>query len=319
MKKSLITIALIGIVGIGFSGCMSNKVVQPLQVKTNKTQTIHAELKYNDFLSNQPISQEELKSNLVDNFDSSRIYRQIEYYKCSKYKYCKVKGRKVELKNDTINIYYVRGMGYKLGMRKNQVEAKDIFNINSKEAVRSLGLIEIPLNIKGDKNTFVIDTQFPATFKNVDYSGGMTNHVPLTTTANMQKDSLQSFQTLKNITIARHQELSGEVNSKYDNVSIKANFKRLLNHFGVAGIGYRTYINSLNRDYFRSLSKRDPLVITYKNRLYPVKFNIYPYRGGSKVKYIIEVAYTLNPNGTTNITKQDLENIKAEFAKIVND
>jgi len=319
MKNILLSGAITSVLAIGFTGCVGSKEVKPMSIQTNASKSLSISAKYKDNISKEDITLEDFKQGLIDTINRDRKYKQLKFYDCNEYKHCSMQGRKVSLDNN-MNIYYLKGVGYSPKARKNKKEHLDLFDINSKEAVRSLAHFKFPYKISGTKNNFKLDTTYPKAYSNLHFGKLVLADYPqLDTTDKLKADALRSFNNLKNVSINRTHSIYGEVNSKYDKKSIEANFHRLLHKFNTIGIIHPTFINSLDKKYFRSLMKKDPYMVSYNKALYPISYKIYDYRNGSKVKYTLDLNYKLNSNGTSTISNTDLINIKKEIAKIVND
>lgn len=319
MKNILLSGAIASTLAIGFTGCMGSKEIKPMSLQTIAGKNISVTSNYKDNISKEDITLEDFKQGLIDTLNRDRKYKKLEFSKCNEYNYCTAYGRKVALDN-SMNIYYIRGLGYSDKAWKRKAEHKNIFNINDKDVVRSMAHFKFPYQVSGIKNSFKLKATYPKSFDNLHYGKlGLADYPQFDTTEKMKADALRSFNNLSNVTINRTHKVHGEINSKYDKKSIEANFKRLLYKFERIGIIHPDFINSLDKEYFRSLIKKNPYMVLYNKALYPISYKIYDYRNGSKVKYTLDLNYKLNSNGTSTISNMDLKNIKKEIAKIVND
>lgn len=282
MVKQIFSVALVGFIGLGFSGC-SNKVVEPVVVPTQHQQTIEKTLTYNDTISDSPVTKSEVMQTLKANFYKSGFISKWKRYKCDTASHCRVKGRKIDFNGNDIIVYYIRGIGYTLG-----AEGKALFDINNKDLTRSLAVMKMPFQLNGDKNTFKLQATYPKSLKNIDYSGGATNWPPLTSTANMERDSYSSFKTLNEVAINRSTRIKGFIDIPYNEKSVKSTLERHL--------PYKKF--------------------KYKENSYEVEYKVYPYKNGSQIEYSIFVPYTLYQNGTASLSKKDIKGIQKEFEKI---
>ena len=319
MKKSLLTVALSGALAIGFTGCMGGKELKPMTIQTNNTKSISLNAQYEDTISNKAVTLKEFKKGIEDSLDRDRKYRKLKFYNCDKNSYCQMVGREVEITDNMIDLYYLKGRGW--SDRKNgKIVYRGILDINSQKNVRSLAHFQIPYSMSGDKDNFKLKAQFPTTFGNVEYGElGLANYPQLDTTDNMKADALRTFNNLNNITVPRSHTIYGEVNTKYDKKSIEANFERLVKRFSVVGFFAKDYINSISKKELNRLQLLNPYMIKYNNNLYPLSYKVYDYRGGSKVEYSLELRYKLNSDKTATLTQKDIANLKKEIEKIVND
>lgn len=67
------------------------------------------------------------------------------------------------------------------------------------------------------------------------------------------------------------------------------------------------------------IDKEKSYYLDYNNVLCKISYKVYAYRGGAKVTYKILVPYTLYPNKTSSINKEDIKNIKQKIIDIIND
>lgn len=320
MKKTILTIAVTGALAISFTGCMGGKEVVPMTIQTNSSKSISLNANYQDTISNKEVTLKEFKKGIEDTLERDSKYKKLEYKKCNEYRYCSMQGRKVDIDSNKINLYYLKGLGYKSKNSKNEKEYLGTFDINSKDNVRSLAHFKIPYSISEDKNSFKLNASFPKSFGNLEYGElGLANYPQLDKTENLKADALRTFNNLNNVTVSRTYTIRDEVNSKYDKKSIEANFKRLVHRFKVVGFIAKDFVNSLDKKEFYKISRENPYMIKYKNVLYPIRYEVFDYRGGSKVKYSLDLKYNLNSDKTATLTKADLEALKKEIENIVND
>jgi len=115
------------------------------------------------------------------------------------------------------------------------------------------------------------------------------------------------FSKLNTLYISRSFKLQEEINSKYPAQSIYANFKRMVGNYS-----YR------NNEHITESKKQNTFNLNVNGKNLPLYVEVFPYREGSKVKYSTTLPYKITQNGS-DLTKQDIENIKSQIAKIVND
>lgn len=325
MKKSLLNLALISVLGIGFSGCVvSTADKQVLKVPTNSAKTIEKEMFYVDTITKKEVTQEEFSKNIVPTFDYKKKYIDLSYNDCNEYGHCFATGTKTELKQNVLNSYFIRGYGNKRPYSPNNdikvlKEYLKIFDINDKDMVRSLALVQIPFKYEFKNNKFHVNATYPNTFDNYVIGKYGLNDIPaFTSEQEIKNETMKSFSNLENIQISREFELSSEVNSEYNTESIEANFKRLLTRFTILGYAHKDFIQQLGEERFNLLMTENPYVISYNKELFPIKYRIVPYRNGTKVIYTVDLLYKLNSNGTATITDKDLDKIKKVVEDMVN-
>ncbi len=321
MKKSLLNLALISALGIGFSGCVvSTADKQVLKVPTNSTKTIQKEMFYVDTITKKEVTQEEFSQNIIPTFDYKKKYIDLSYNDCNEYGHCFITGTKAELKQNVLNSYFIRGYGHKPNTPRYEPQSHfKIYDINDKDMVRSLALVQIPFKYEFKNNKFYVSATYPNTFDNYVIGKYGLNDIPaFTSEQEIKNETMKSFANLENIQINREFELISEVNSEYNTESIEANFKRLLTRFTILGYAHKDFIQQLGEKRFNLLMEENHYVISYNKELFPIKYRIVPYRNGTKVMYTINLLYKLNSNGTATITDKDLDKIKKVVEDIVN-
>lgn len=321
MKKSLLNLALISALGIGFSGCViSTADKQVLKVPTNSTKTIQKEMFYVDTITKKEVTPEEFSKNIVPTFDYKKKYIDLSYSDCNEYGHCFITGTKAEVKQNVLNSYFIRGYGNKPNTPRNEPKSHfKIYDINDKDMVRSLAVVQIPFKYEFKNNKFYVNATYPNTFDNYVIGKYGLNDIPaFASEEEIKNETMKSFSNLENIQINREFELVSEVNSEYNTESIEANFKRLLQRFSILGFVHKDFIQQLGEERFSSLMRENPYVISYNKELFPIKYKIVPYRNGTKVIYTADLLYKLNSNGTATITDKDIVKIKKVVEDIVN-
>lgn len=306
MKKSLLTIAVAGALALSFSGCVGGEAQLPQQIKTNKAEKIEISLNYNDTLSDKKIDKQLIKDSLIKQVNSQTSYKLGHWYF----------NRDVEVwqglyledleATNTLTLTYLKGRFYVKKLGKLDYKNQNIVTYLSLPL--SLNLTDTKLSVAYPNNyEFKQGKVFIETYKGVDKNDRLL------------ADSYKIFKGLEKLAIIREYKLESEVNSKYDSASVNANFKRLVHRFSQIALVNPLILNSLDREYFHELTKENPYMLEYKNSIYPIYFNTYPYRGGSKVTYTMYLQYKLYPDNTSSLTKEDIEAIKAKVENIVND
>lgn len=279
---------------------------------------------YVDTITKKEVTPEEFSKNIAPTFDYKKKYIDLSYSDCSQTGYCFVTGTKAELKQNVLNSYFVRGYGYKrpysptndINVLKDHLK---LFDINDKDMVRSLAVVQIPFKYEFKNNKFYVNATYPNTFDNYVIGKYGLNDIPaFASEQEIKNETMKSFSNLENIQINREFELTSEVNSQYNTESIEANFKRLLQRFSILGFAHKDFIQQLGEERFNSLMRENPYVISYNKELFPIQYRIVPYRNGTKVIYTLDLLYKLNSNGTATITDKDIEKIKKVVEDMVN-
>lgn len=302
MQNNLLSTALVATLLIGFSGC-TPQVAVPVQVKTGGEKSLNAKYIFNDTLSEIKITKNELMDALsaqakkggttvkdsaqfgLSSKWQSRIYGENWY---------KYYGRDIHIRNDKLNIYYIDGIA------KN---SNDLYNLNLKECERSIGAFQIPLIVKGEKD-FELSSTYPSVFTSIECDS------PLFFPAErIGRDSLAIFETLSSVSIPREYNLEGEIDTQFPDKSIYANFKRKLGNYSW---GY-------SNEHITDIKKENTFSLKIRGSDYPLYIEIYPYRSGSKVKYSTRIAYSLDSNGGSTLTKSEIEALRKEIASVIND
>jgi hypothetical protein len=139
---------------------------------------------------------------------------------------------------------------------------------------------------------------------------------PLDSLQNLENDSktiLSKLGTLK-IILNRRYHFTGDVNSKYHANSIYANFKRLAGTYN-----WHSYYGSSDKEKLTEVKKENSFNLKVNGVYIPLHVEVYPYRNGSKVQYEAYIPYTISSNGNVTLSKNDIEKLKTEISKIIND
>ncbi|MGE3300425.1 MAG: hypothetical protein AB7I39_08290, partial [Arcobacter sp.] len=232
--------------------------------------------------------------------------------------YCHISGTTTRLENESIGLYFILGMGQG---KSNPVENEKIFDVNNHDVYRSVAKFQIPFKYESKgSGKFHVQASFPETFYNhIAGRFGFNNFQSAASVEHMKEEAKKSFTNLENIQIKRVLKVDAEVNSKFDNKSIEANFQRKLLDFDNAKIRNANFIYQMEQKEFEYLARINPYVIEYKNELFPITYKIYPYQNGTKVVYTLYVSYKLNSDGTATLTDKDIDLLKQKIENLVND
>ncbi len=158
------------------------------------------------------------------------------------------------------------------------------------------------------KNNIVLTLTNP---KNVNFSKDIfyTNLIgsKLCMFEGSTKDAIKAINYLPNkIMLGRSIGFKGEVNSKYSMKSVYANLKRKLKPVS------KRY-ESITPD-----KMKNKFYLDLDGYTYPTYFTVYPYRNGSKVVYSANLTYSIDSNGNTTLTKEDIKKLHKKIKNIIN-
>ena len=294
MKKNITrTILGLGLIA-GFTGCSTG----PQTPQIHNTNLPQKEVKVNfNFIKRDPITNKKIK------VDISKLKSQIanDMLKYSKY----YEFRATYWSNSGIVDYsglriYTENKDYKLdyanGERDNNWYLNEI-------------IFKVPYDI--DINHLTLKYPIKYTQINCNDAIGMTIP-PLDTPNNLKKDVINIINKLSKTKFyfIRTYTLKGEINSKYNANSIYANFKRLMGQYPK-----NTWFE---KQKISPIEKKNYFALKIKNKVFPLKIEVYPYRNGSKVIYHSDLTYKIFSDGTSSLTKQDIENAKKTIFNVVN-
>jgi len=154
---------------------------------------------------------------------------------------------------------------------------------------------QLKYEVESDSEHYKVNFVYP---EKVNDDLAYDNRTHIASIEEIIEDFKIKFKGLENIRLNKSVKIEGEVNSEYSKESTFANFKRIL---GEPRTGYD-----------------DKLIFDYKlnSNISEIYVYIYTYRDGSKVKYDLQLPYTIGME--SSITQQDIDNIKNEIAGIVN-
>lgn len=283
--KKLLLITKLGLFSIifvlGVNGCQKN----PVQVKSIGT------------IKSDKVVQfevEKLTSKKIDNLNlvdfSSKIMELSHLDKYDSYGQCPVpdvRGVKVTKKREGYLIEYLNGRYY--------------CNLGHTVATK----ISYLFKTKYQDSKIIFN--YPKSYK---HSVGETlfgEHEQFDTTSKLERDIQNIYQNLHKITIDKVYNFSGEIDTKYPDKSIYANFKRFLGNYD--------YI--INPEEIDELKKRNTFSLEFKDRSYPLYVEVVPYRNGSKVTYSTEFYYSVSTDGKSSFSKNDILELHKKVQKII--
>ncbi|EDM23815.1 hypothetical protein [Caminibacter mediatlanticus] len=309
MKKSLTVIAIIlGLISL--TGC-STGPGQP-QIHKIQTQQKEVSLKLN-FPKNDPVTKKAFNISKIDKINLKQQIINYMYKKSNYRKYSTFTIKDENLINSPLLKISLGKATIRKGLQINDENHIFIFKyMNSKNNFTTFTKFKIPYKFYAKK--IIINypnkyTYIPAT----DWKG--TQIKPLDNPQNLKKDVFRILNNLKNVKlyISKRYILQGEINTNYPANSIYANFKRLMGQYR----GNYYWENSTEK--ISPIEKENTFNLKIKNKIYPLNIKVYPYRNGSKVIYKAYISYKVYSDGTSTLTKKDIENAKKEIKRVVND
>lgn len=288
MRKKLLSLALFSSFVMLFSGCSSK--LPPETMNTNKELVVEAKYKFSE---NFNVTKDMVSKKIVDTMIENRKY--VVKQKRGIY----LKGMEVsELKDNIIKVSYFDGFGNHDG----SIEATEV-------------RFKLPYNItETSKNNYNVKLTYPKNFEYIGHTDILGSPMkPLDTFANLEADVVKMMNSIKTtpfiFTRTISETIKNEVNSKYPDKAIYANFDRIMGKYS-----WKT------GEKVSETKKMSTFRLNYKNKTYPVYVEVFPYQNGSKAKYEISYSYEYDSNGkTTKLSQNDIAEIHKIISKVVND
>ena len=285
----------------GLIGC-GKEPIPPKQVKTSKIDTINIEYKFNDKIQNISVSKQDFIHLITSNTaNNSKYANKIIKNNPVKNTYGKV----VEYNNGMLTINYLNG---------NQNCGKDCA---SKYGQVTQVIFNIKLDIKEkSENNFLISASFPQQYTiKPDSSLIGSEFDPLDKPSKLELDAKRMFNSLKDkpFTLNKTVEFKGEINTKYPDIAVYANFKRILGEF----TNWRYFRNTSNEKITED-KKQNSFILKINDKSYPLYVEIYPYRDGSKVIYSTTLKYTIDSKGNSTLDTKDILELHKKIKAIIN-
>lgn len=291
--NKVLTTAVIGAtLAIGFSGCGGmNNPLPPKQMSSTKIDSINVEYKFNDNINDISLSENKMIQTITSHMSSNSYYKQkITRRGATRPTY----GQTVKFNNDSIVINYVNG-------------DKNCHKCENRESLTKVFFKLTTKITENSKNNFTVTSSFPTNYTIRPHTDAIgIEHKTLDTPSKLEADAKKMFNSLKlkPLSIKRSVEFKGEVNTKYPDKAVYANFKRILGSY------------SWRRNEMVSEVKKQN---SFNLKSNPLHVEVYPYRDGSKVTYSTTLKYTIDSNGNSTLTKKDIDALHNKIAKIIND
>jgi len=294
--KQVLTTGILGAtLAIGFTGCGKGPI-PPKQMTTSEIDSINVEYKFKDNLNDKSIKKNQVVSKIISNLSNNSGYRK-KVIRNNPVR--DTYGHVVEYNNDILTINYLNG---------NQNCGR---NCKSKYGQVTQVIFNSELNVtEKSKNHFIISASFPKKYViKPDSSFVGSEFDPLDKPSKLAQDAKRMFNSIKEpIKITRSIEFKGEVNTKYPDKAVYANFKRILGN-------YRW------KDYNRNISaveKQNTFSLMINKKRFPLFVEVYPYRNGSKVIYSTNLSYTIDSNGNSTLNAKDVKKLHKKIKDIIN-
>jgi len=299
INKILTTGTLGAILAIGLTGCLNTTAYPPEDKKLDVIpKEINLTYKFKDEINKTNISNEKIigifqkrlskNSNIPDLRRTRRINSGFYYYQ----------GKKIYYSSNTFYIDYING-GHQ-----------------GRKDVESSVKFEIPIKIKQMNQIYNINIKFNKNYTIVDKAIVLGDEITLIKPLPVLKqDAIEMFNSLKTkpITISRSIEFKGEINTKFPDKAIYANFKRILGEF----VNWR-YWNQTSNEKISESKKQNSFNLKIRGNSHPLHVEVYPYRDGSKVRYSTTIKYTIDSNGNSTLSEKDVENLHKRIKNIIN-
>jgi len=271
---------------IGFTGCVS----EPLPAKKISIRDIGAiEQKYifNGELSKERLSKNNIIYNLMNQMSKNSNYSSVRREDLREY------GKDISYKDNILRIEYINGDKHTSGTEN---LTKVIFKLPFKITEKS-------------KNIFLLNIKFPINYDVKPFTDAIGLEIkPLDKLSNLENDAIRLFNVVKKpITIKRNLEFKGEINTKYPDKAVYANFKRILGNYSWS-----------DNEKINDVKKQNTFTLKVNDKLYPLYIEVYPYRDGSKVVYSTTLRYVIDSKGGSTLNAKDVKALHKKIEDIVN-
>jgi hypothetical protein len=297
MKKKntflIIKLLLVIIIIIELSGCVATNKLEIKQLEKINNKIVILNLPTTNELTGKKIDFNFQKEDI-----SNEIIKLSKYKKFHCYKKCNkslqyYKGLKVTKEGNNYLFKYSYGSGW---------YSSNIWHLSEIT-------FKLSYTMQGNKIIFT----FPPSYqKKINANEFGTSTKTLDSIQNIKADIKKIFNNIQKATIFKktyQYNLTGEINTKYNDKSIYSNFKRILGN-------YKWRYSSEKIGNFK---KENTFSLKYKDNIYPLHVEVYPYRDGSKVKYTTRLSYIIDSERNISLSKKDLSIIEEKIKQIVND
>lgn len=282
---------------LGLSGCSNMNAPKPTQdITSSKSVTVNQTYIFNDPLDNSSVDQKEMLSVIAKTMSSSSSFTDKKSVWNGTFN--NIKGKTVEPSESKITVTYVNGDNNCHKCVNGESVSKVVFNLPSQIT-------------QSKQSTYEFKCNMPTSYNVIPHTDAMGfDHPLLATTSILENDTFKMLNSLNGtpLTIKKSFNFKGEINTKYPDKAVFANFKRILGQ-------YRW--NS--QDNITEVKKQNTFAFNVNGKEYPLYIEVFPYRDGSKVIYSSALEYTLDSKGGSTLTKKDIDNLHKQIEKITND
>jgi hypothetical protein len=293
MRKNFVLLAISIGLSIGFSGCAG---IGPQPLQTKSTQGAVSKVVTFNFPKVDAVTGEKVDFS-PESYDFTPQILPLTGYTAYQNRgggaIQNYYGVKIQRHSDSYVLQYINGE----------------FNTNS----FYLTEVNFPFSVKKQSENELVFS-FPATYTYKPCGNAIGSLIkPLDNLAALEADAKNVFNQVDklSVVISKKYDFKGEINTKYPNAAVYANFKRLLGQY-----------SNWTRDESEKLSdvkKNNTFSLNFKGKNFPLYVEVFPYRDGSKVVYSSTIGYTIDSKGISSANKDDIQNLQKSIEKIAND
>lgn len=287
---------------ISISGCSSmNSPLPSKQAMSQKSGSIELTYKFNDTI-NGDVSKDEVYDAMASLMSKKSRYKDKQEIWNGNFR--DIHGKVISHEGNKLIVDYTNG----------DDNCHNCINGKSTTDV----LFVLPTTVKEiSKNNFIVKSSFPTQYTIKPFTDALGfEHNTLDKEAFLDNDAKRIFDSLKTnpVTITRKVKFTGEVNTKYPDKAVYANFKRIMGEF----YDWRQWSTTSNEEITET-EKKNTFNLVWNQESFPIHVEVYPYRDGSKVTYTSTLFYTIDSTGNTTISSNDMKKLREKIEKVVND
>lgn len=288
MQKKIFSFALVAVLGLGLSGCFGKPGARPPE--TSQLQNIGPKTITFNFPPKDSLTGENVKFDLNGEDFSSTLasYSKFPAFRATRFgPITDFSGLKVEKKPTSYVLKYDNG------------------HRNNSSWYLTEAIFDIKYNVNDNQITFM----FPTNYTYQPFADAIGIDIPpLASKQTLEADAVSVYSKLDNLVVSfkKSYDFKGEVNTKYPDKAIYANFKRILGDWKT-------------NDKLTEVKKENMFSLTFKGQTFPLYVEVFPYRDGSKVIYSSKIIYTIDSKGNCSASKADIEALNKQIEKIIND
>lgn len=294
MFKQVVSMALTVAIGVGFSGCFGKPGAKPAessQLQRIESKTVTFNFPVKDDVTGEKVQIDLNSQNFSDDIASYSKYSKFHATRNAKpgINITDYAGLKVEKQRDSYLLKYANG------------------HQNNGSWYLTEAIFDFKFKVNDNQITFMYPTNY--TYQPFADAVGLGID-PLAPKSSLEADTANVFSKLENLTVSIKNEYSykGEVNTKYPDKAIYANFKRILGNY-----------NWHAEDKISEVKKENTFALNFKGQTFPLFVEVFPYRDGSKVIYSSSIQYTIDSKGNCSASKSDIDALNKQIEKIIND